>query len=67
MSVDGILGCEAMAFLKRIGDMFSAKWDVDYGTVIRLVYARLSFVILCATLLCVQGSRTKWRVCTWLG
>ena len=34
---------------------------MDYGTVIRWVHARLSFVILCATLLCVRGSHTKWR------
>ena len=59
VSVDGMLGCEATAFLKLIGDMLSAKWEEDYGTVIRWVHARLSFVILCATLLCVWGSRTK--------
>ena len=32
--VDGMLGCEATVFLKWIGDMFSAKWEVDYATVI---------------------------------
>ena len=33
---------------------------MDYGTVIRWVHARLSFVILCVTLLGIRGSRTKW-------
>ena len=56
-----MLGCEATAFLKRIGDMLSAKWEMDYGTVMGWVRARLSFAILRATLLCVRGSRTKWR------
>ena len=58
--VDGMLGCEAIAVLKWIGDM-SAKCEVDYGTLIGWVHARLSFAIFCATLLCVRGSCTKWR------
>ena len=52
------LGCEATAFLKQIGSMLSAKWEMDYGTVMEWVRARFAF--LCATLLCVQGSHTKW-------
>ena len=60
VSVDGMLGCEATVFLKWIGDM-SAKWEIDYGVVMRWVYARLSFAILCATLLCVQGYCTIWH------
>ena len=60
VSVDGMLGCEATVFLKWNGDMLSAKWEIDYGVVMRWVCAKLSFAILCATLLCVQGSRTIW-------
>ena len=40
--------------------MLSAKWEMDYGTVMGWVRARLSFAILLATLLCVWGSHTKW-------
>ena len=41
--------------------MLSAKREMDYGTVMGWVHARLSFVILHATLLWVWGSHTKWR------
>ena len=40
--------------------MLSVKWEMDYGTVMGWVRARLSFAILRATLLCVWGSHTKW-------
>ena len=50
-----MMGCEATAVLKWIGDMLSANWEMDYGTVMGWVRARLSFVILHATLLCVWG------------
>ena len=60
VSVDGMLGCEATDFFKWIGDMLSAKWEIDYGVVMRWVCARLLFAILRATLLCVRGSRTIW-------
>ena len=61
VSVDGMLGCEATAFFKRIGDMLLAKWKMYYGTV--MGWDGLSFVILHATLLCVWGK----VVCTWFG
>ena len=62
VSVYGMMGCEATAILKWIGDMLSANWEMDYGTVMGWVRARLSFMILHATLLCVWGSHTK--LCT---
>ena len=62
VSVYGMMGCEATALLKWIGDMWSANWEMDYGTVMGWVRARLLFMILHATLLCVWGSRTK--LCT---
>ena len=34
---------------------------MDHGTVMGWVHARLSFAILCATLLYVQRSHTEWR------
>ena len=37
------------------------KWGQPFGVVSSWVRARLSFAILCAALLCVRGSRTKWR------
>ena len=34
VSVNGMLGCEATAFLKQIGDMLLAKWELDYRTIL---------------------------------
>ena len=54
MSVDGMLGCKATAFLKWIGDMLTPKWEMDYGTVMGrfiLGYCLQSFMLHC----CVFG------------
>ena len=55
-----MLGFEATAFLKQIDNMLPVNWEMDYGTVLGWVRARLSFAILHATLLCIQGSGTMW-------
>ena len=39
------------------------KWERPYNVVIRWVRACLSFTILQATLLCVQGSHTRPVAC----
>ena len=61
VSVDGMLGSEAEFFVRRLGDFLAAKWERLYSVVMGWVRARLSFAILQAALLCVRGSRTKWR------
>ena len=61
VSVDGMLGSESEFFVKRLSDFLAAKWERPYSVVIGWVRARLSFAILRAALLCVRGSRTKWR------
>ena len=61
VSVDGMMGQEARAFLQQIADLLSAKWEMDYSLVMGWIRTRLSFAILCATLLCIRGCRTKWR------
>ena len=49
------------AFLQRIADLLSVKWEMDYGLVMGWIRTRLSCAILCATLLCIRGCHTKWR------
>ena len=61
VSVDGMLGSEAMFFVKRMSGFLAAKWERPYSVVSEWVRARLSLAILKAALLCVRGSRTKWR------
>jgi len=59
--VDGMLGTEARFFLCRLVDRLSSKWERPYSLVMGWVQARLSFAVLQATMICVRGSRVKWR------
>ena len=56
-----MLGKEAEVFIKRLGEGLANKWDKSYSNVVGWIRARLSFAILRATVLCLRGSRTKWR------
>ena len=60
-SVDGVAGSEAASFLKRLVYCLSARWERSYADIMYWIRARLSFAILRAIILCVQGSRTRWR------
>ena len=60
-SVDGALGDEFNAFMKRLAHGLSSKWERPYARVMGWVRCRMSFAILRATNLCVRGTRTKWR------
>ena len=60
-SVDGVLGKEAEFFLKHLVEHLAMKWGRSYGAVMSWVRTRLSFAILRVTMLCVRGSRTRWR------
>ena len=61
MSVDGLLACEAHHFVKAVGWQLALKWETSYSQVVGWVRARLSFAILRASILCLRGSRTRWR------
>jgi len=60
-SVGGLFRPEADYFLRRFADSLSTKWDKNYSVVMGYVRSRLSYAIIRAALLCVWGSRTKWR------
>ena len=61
VSVDGMMGHEATAFLQQIADLLSAKWEMDYGLVMGWIHTRLPLAIVPAALLCIRGCRTKWH------
>uniref|UniRef100_A0A1X7TLJ3 Uncharacterized protein n=1 Tax=Amphimedon queenslandica TaxID=400682 RepID=A0A1X7TLJ3_AMPQE len=61
VSVDGMMGKEASMFVKRLSERLSIKWGQNYSGVVCWVRTRLTFAILRATILCLRGSRTKWR------
>ena len=46
MSVNGMMGCGATAFLKWVADRLSAKWGKAYGSVMEWIRTRLSFATL---------------------
>ena len=47
--------------LKRMACRLSSRWDRSYAEVLGWIRARLAFAIVRASVLCVRGSRTKWR------
>ena len=61
VSVDGVLGSEDDVFIKRIADSLTGKWEKKYSEVIGWIRTRLCFAVLRATILCLRGSRMKWR------
>ena len=61
VSVDGMMGKEASIFVKRLAERLSLKWNQNYSAILFWIRTRLTFAILRATILCLRGSRTKWR------
>ena len=60
-SLDGVAGSEAASFLRRLAICLSLRWERSFADVIFWIRARLAFAILRATVLCVLGSRSRWR------
>ena len=61
VTVDGMLGLEASRFLKQLSEQLAYKWERSYSTIMSWVRTQLTFSILRASILCLRGSRTKWR------
>ena len=61
VTVDGTLGPEASRFIKHLSERLSYKWERNYSTVVSWVRTRITFAIIRASVLCLRGSRTKWR------
>ena len=60
-SVDGLTSCEASSFIRRLASGLAARWDRSYSDAVSWVRARLRFALVRATVLCLRGSRTRWR------
>ena len=56
-----MLGPEASRFIKHLSERLSYKWERNYSTVMSWVRTRITFAIIRASVLCLRGSRTKWR------
>ena len=53
--------CRRAVSVTGIMPFVGDKWERLFSLVMNWIRTRLSFAILRATLLCVHGSRTKWR------
>ena len=62
VSVDGFMGQEADRSLRRLAEVLVWKWEKLYSSVINWIRAYMNFAIIKATILCLRGSRIKWRV-----
>ena len=56
-SVDGILGVEAIATLKRIASRLASKWKQPYSKTCGYVKIRIAITLVRATHWCIQGSQ----------
>jgi len=59
VSVDGMLGPEAINTLQRIAQRFSEKWQRPYSVTFGYVKSRLGLAVVRATNLCLRGTRLK--------
>ena len=54
-SVDGLLGVEATATLKRIASCLTSKWRQSYSKTYRYVKSRIAITLVRATHWCIRG------------
>ena len=59
VSVDGMLGPEAVNTLKRIAQLLSEKWRRPYSSTFGYVKSRMGIAVVRATNLCLRGTRMK--------
>ena len=55
--VDGLLGVEATATLKRLASRLATKWKQSYSKTCGYVKSRIVITFVCATHRCIRGSR----------
>jgi len=57
VSMDGMFGFEARAFLKRFDKLLAEEWEKPYSTVRGFINARMSIALVGATNRCIRGRR----------
>ena len=60
-SVDGLIGMETKATLKRIASRLSSKWRQSYSKTCGYVKSRIAITLVRATHRCIRGSRMPAR------
>ena len=56
-SVDGLMGKEAKAAVKRLASLLAVKWSAEYSYVCGYLRARLSLALVRATGRCLRAER----------
>ena len=56
LACTGGIGPAATLTLKRIGNLLAEKHDSSYGQIMGFLRSRLSFALLCSTLMCLRGT-----------
>ena len=56
-SVDGLLGVEVTATLKRLASCLETKWRKPYSKTYGYVKSRIAITLVCATHRFIRGSR----------
>ena len=56
-SVDGIIGVEATATLKRLASRLASKWEQTYSKICGYITIMIAITLVCATQRRIQGSR----------
>ena len=56
-SLDGLLGVEATATLKRLASCLATKWKQSYSKMYGYVKIRIAITLVCDTHHCIRGSR----------
>ena len=56
-SVDGLVGVEATATLKRIASRLASKWRQSYSKTCEYVKSRIAITLVWSTHRCIRGSR----------
>ena len=57
--MDSLTSIEASSFIKKLASGLAFRWKKSY--VFGYVRARLGFALVRATVLCLCGSRNRWR------
>ena len=58
----GGMGKECMRYHSRLAELVAIKKGEDYGTIMSLIRARISFALLRSALTCLRGSRGRFNI-----
>ena len=55
-SVDGLLHCEVLQFVKRLSASLASRWEKPFSNVLAFVHSRLQFASVHSARMCLRSS-----------